>query len=612
MQLLEILSSASSVATYLQHLFLPAFEIQAAAAGFTLPSNYDEFWSWKPFGEALFRKPIWVDLMFTLRLSLCMIGALLLMWEVRAWRMGSPFAERMKKRIAIGMTLLSFGAYFEFSNPKVRYGEYYHRHEFYHYYLGSKYSEELGYQRLYDCTLIAEVDNGRGSQVKTREFRDLSVNLIKKASDTYIINEPERCKKHFTSKRWEEFRTDVDWFYSSSRGSYWQRMQKDHGYNPPPVWTMGGKFFANMAPAGKDFFKILATIDIVLQGSALALLYWAFGWRAGATAAIFWGCNAAANFYWTGGAFLRMDWIFFLIASICLARKRFFFLAGVALMWCGLLRLFPLALYAGWSLMVLIYALKRILGRPSVDGKTGFLSYIHPSHRRLIAGSVLAIAVLVPASMASTGGIQPYKEFFHHIQTHKKTPLTNHMGVPTILSHTWEGRMRFTKNTNLDDSFEEWKAGRNERKDKFKLLNIAIFCFFIAWLAWALRRTTLVWVGPVLSLPLIMIATDLTCYYYSMYMIAAVLVLQRRGIGVALLATGGASVILLSRSIGYARNGMSGFYFIDDNYAAQSYLFMLFSILMLWNYSRPFSIKALLNWLQGRPDKFKERGNSGT
>ena len=36
---------------------------------------------------------------------------------------------------------------------------------------------------------------------------------------------------------------------------------------------------------------------------------WAFGWRVMAVATVFWGCNAPANFYWTGGAFLRQDWI---------------------------------------------------------------------------------------------------------------------------------------------------------------------------------------------------------------------------------------------------------------------------------------------------------------
>jgi hypothetical protein len=94
----------------------------------------------------------------------------------------------------------------------------------------------------------------------------LQVNLIKKAKDTYILTEPELCTKHFEKRgTWEAFKKDVEWFYSKSRGSYWERMQQDHGYNPPPVWTMSGKALAMIHPADGDFFRILASIDIVFQ-----------------------------------------------------------------------------------------------------------------------------------------------------------------------------------------------------------------------------------------------------------------------------------------------------------------------------------------------------------
>src|SRR5690606_2875017 len=122
-----------------------------------------------------------------LRVGLCLLGALLLIAEVRARRMGVRLRERTVKWIAIAMTALAFLTYFDFGNPNVRYREYYHRHEFYHYYLGSKYFEEVRYTRLYDCTLVAEVENGRRSQVARREYRDLRVNLIKPVSETYVL-----------------------------------------------------------------------------------------------------------------------------------------------------------------------------------------------------------------------------------------------------------------------------------------------------------------------------------------------------------------------------------------------------------------------------------------
>ena len=86
------------------------------------------------------------------------------------------------------MTALAFVVYFDFFNPNIRYSEYYHRHEFYHYYLGSKYSKEVGYDRLYECTTDRR-DRARTRRItsRKREIRDLRVNLIKPIEATYIV-----------------------------------------------------------------------------------------------------------------------------------------------------------------------------------------------------------------------------------------------------------------------------------------------------------------------------------------------------------------------------------------------------------------------------------------
>src|SRR5690606_2644852 len=152
------------------------------------------------------------------------------------------------------------------------------------------------------------------------------------------------------------------------------------------------------------------------------------------------------------------------------------------------------------------------------------------------------------------------------------------------------------RNENLDDAFEEWKDGRNRRKHKMRFVRYGVFALVWLWIGWAVHRSRLLWIGPALSLPLVLCLWDLTCYYYSMYIAAAVLALPRRSIGVGLLATGAASVILLGRSIGYAGTNVSGFHFVDDNFAVQSYLFALFSLLMLWAYSRPLTRQNWNKW----------------
>lgn len=541
-----------------------------------------------------FEKETWERVMKGLRVFLTMSGALFLIYEIRARRLREKLSLRFRRRVAYVMTGLAFLVYFDFFNPNVRYDQYYHRHEFYHYYLGSKYSSELGYLRLYECSLVAEIELGRGASVKKRDYRDLRVNLIKPVEGSYIVTDPAQCTKHFTKERWEDFKKDVDWFYRSAAGSYWEGMQKDHGYNPPPVWTMTGKFFGSFGAADDGFFKALAFIDIFFHLGCVLMFGWAFGWRAMAVATVFWGCNAPANFYWTGGAFLRQDWIFLLVASLCLMRKRKFLLGGFALTWSALLRIFPGVFIIGVAIIVGFHLLAQIRKAQAGKGPKRLLDYIHPDHRRFIGGCLVALGVLVPASIMVTGP-GAWKEFKEHtLETHAGTPLTNTMGLKTILVHNWDGRMRFTRDDNLDDPFAGWKQGRLDRYQARKPLFFAIIGAVILWTAWALRRTKLLWVGIAIGYPIVISIVDLTCYYYSMCMTAAALTIIRRQIGPPLLVTSGVSQILL-----YAPNG---YYWVDDRYTAQSYLFYAMGLLILFIYSRPFSMERLRAWWNGKPE----------
>jgi hypothetical protein len=72
-------------------------------------------------------------------------------------------------------------------------------------------------------------------------------------------------------------------------------------------------------------------------------------------------------------------------------------------------------------------------------------------------------------------------------------------------------------------------------------------------------------------------------------MVAGALVAVRPTFGPAFLAASGASQILLLK-----------YYFVDDKYTAQSWLFFLLAILILVVYSRPFSRERLKAWWEGK------------
>jgi hypothetical protein len=287
-----------------------------------------------------------------------------------------------------------------------------------------------------------------------------------------------------------------------------------------------------------------------------------------------------------------MDWIFLLVASLCLLRKRMFLLGGVALTWSALLRIFPGIFVIGLGILVLFEIYRRVVRyRAGTFKPKNVLQWLHPDHQRFIAGCLVALGTLVPASIM-VAGADSYKEFYEHtLKTHSKTPLTNTMGLETMVEHDWDGRMRFTRDDNLEDPFAGWKQGRLDRFQQMKPLYLAIVGFVFLWTAWALRRTKLFWVGMALGPAIVMSLTNLTCYYYSYFMVAAALVLQRPQIGPAMLVTSGASQLLLD-----------SYYWVDDKYNAQSWLFFALAILVLFAYSRPFSVPRLKAWLANKPE----------
>ena len=75
------------------------------------------------------------------------------------------------------------------------------------------------------------------------------------------------------------------------------------------------------------------------------------------------------------------------------------------------------------------------------------------------------------------------------------------------------------RDATLDDPFELWKQGRRDRFDHLKPVFFAISGAVFLWMAWALRRTKSLWIAAGLSIPLVISLTNLTCYYYCMFLI---------------------------------------------------------------------------------------------
>ncbi|APR78175.1 Hypothetical protein A7982_03522 [Minicystis rosea] len=470
-----------------------------------------------------------------------------------------PIAERWKRFVGIALGLVAIVTYFDGFKPG--YPKFYHRHEHFHYYLGSKYFHELGYDDLYKCTVIAEdeigtvtfqdedhVGTGRHKLDLSKEVRHPDWKIRNLGGDnllmtvTEVLDHPEVCKSHFSPERWEAFKADVLYFRLAADKKYWEGFQHDHGYNPPPVWTMEGWAVASLFPANRLFDlpiigkvswpQCLASIDIILLGAMFAALFWAFGWRVFAVAAIFWGTQSAAPVLWTYGAFLRQDWLFWLVLSVCFARKRCFALSGAAMVYAGLLRIFPGIVVIGWLVVV---------GFQLVKHKT-----LTKPQWRMLLGGTLAAALLIPASI-KVAGPNSYKEFYRHtLEVHDRTPLTNHMGLRVMLSQKVpfeiqplgigtgpdSGREKYSKDDKLTDPYLGWKRMRIDRYHKLRPVAYGLVALTLAFFALVARRLRSMWMAACLAQIFIILMSQLTSYYYVFMILLAPLTRVKRNLEV--------------------------------------------------------------------------------
>jgi hypothetical protein len=186
------------------------------------------------------------------------------------------------------------------------------------------------------------------------------------------------------------------------------------------------------------------------------------------------------------------------------------------------LRVFPVLLWAG-PLAIIAWDIYRN-------------HRLQTKYIRLLAGGVIAVAVLLPLSLHVTGGFHSYKEFAHHIQVHQGTHLTNHVGLRTVIAHAPEGRMKFTRNNSLLDPFERWKKARADRMEKYKPVFYGVMLAFGALLLYTMRKIKSIWIGMGLSLLFVVSAVEATSYYWSIWILAAMLARAKRQMEWPLLA----------------------------------------------------------------------------
>lgn len=485
-------------------------------------------------------------------------------WNLEERKQGKKY--RRQRRLAIALLGL-VGVFGWFNYGKFHSGKFIHIWEHYHYFMGSKYFPELRYTRLYECSAVAEAELYGKERVARRTMRDIAkTNLIGSTDD--ILANPDRCKSHFSAARWEAFKKDTAYFIRKV-GGRWANSQKDHGYNGTPWWSIVPSILTNlMGEANDRTILMLGLLDPLLILAMFAGIWWAFGLEIFAVAATFFAVNFPSRFYWNGGAFLRYDYLALVVLGICMLRKKKHAVGGAMLAAGAAFRLFPLFFAVG----------------PAMQGFwRWFKEKAMPlPHRRIVLGALIATAIMVPGSLiVAKGGVEVYQEFAINTQKHSDTPLTNHMGLRTVLSWRPWSNAKNLKDESLVDPFKTWKEQRLANYDKLKplfiFLNLALL-----WLVFRRSRNEEPWFAASLAgIVMIPAATELTCYYYAFMIPAAFLMERRKEIGLWLLVLGIGTHAITKLPI-----------WSDDQYMWMGFATVVYGGLVLWILARPETFAA--------------------
>jgi len=523
--------SVSEVAAYCQlpSPFPPAMKVVDAPVAAVAPKKLLDYWD--------------NDTSVIWEFVLACLGILFLWWERKVddarkaggkpaltpdaglfrkmrFRTGRYFARSKVRDAIVGaMGVLAFLTYFNFG--AFHFSNFVHGHETFHYYVGAKYFKELGYDRLYECVAVADAEEGPGlrRRVELRKITNLRTNLVETTTD--ILAHPERCKSHFTSQRWESFRNDLRYIRTLESARRWDDAQLDHGYNATPVWNILGTLLSNLGPATRMQILVLDSLDCLFVIFLCLMIAWAFGWRVLTVALLAFATSYPSRWAWNGGSFLRWDWLFWMGASVCLAKKESYFAAGMCLAYSTLLRIFPMFLFVAPVLAMAYHYFKH--------------RQLERRFLRFFMGAAIAVAILLPVSVVAARGVDAYPAFVHNTLKHQATPLTNYMGLRTVVNYRPSEVGRLMRNDQLIDSWSRWKDARTKSFREARPLYFAIVICYLVLMGLAVRRAD-PWEAIALSATSIAFGVELTGYYYAFVIVVGLLYARREVAGRWLLA----------------------------------------------------------------------------
>ncbi len=303
----------------------------------------------------------------------------------------------------------------------------------FHYYLGAKYFDELGYEDLYNCIYFAEAELGSRfhNHVTVRDLTTLGM-----ISRGEAVVRGRRCvEERFTEERWKDFHRDWRVLRKHASTNKWSRMLQDRGYNPTPFWTVIGTQLANAVDLS-DFPQILwmGSLDWILIALTFVVLAWAFGITMALACSILFTIHFVNDDRLIGGI-LQYDWWCAIMASMAFFHRRKMMLSGGLMAYATCARVFPGFLFLG---PLLLYVVQFYHSR-------FYFTHCRPGAfsgqflRRFILSFVVSCAVLFMVGCGTARGVGAWNDFRAKISTHSGNQIysARRIGLKMAFAHNY-------------------------------------------------------------------------------------------------------------------------------------------------------------------------------
>jgi len=212
-----------------------------------------------------------------------------------------------------------------------------------YYYLNSKYFDELGYTGLYEAVLTADLEGPNRVTKYLKNMRDLETYEIVPIKKALRTGPP--IQDSFSEEDWAQFKHDANWFMArkleiqGGLNNLKTNFFVDHGYNPPPAWTLAGGLLSKAVPV--ESVKLITSVDLVLVLGMFAMIAAAFGIDVMLIVALWWFCTFSGRWPVMTHSLLRFDWVVAFPMAMCALKMRRFALGAGLLSWSMLSRIFP-------------------------------------------------------------------------------------------------------------------------------------------------------------------------------------------------------------------------------------------------------------------------------